>query len=386
MDATPDMTQAPLILIVDDDTVQRVIFQETLTEAGYRVEEASDGVEGLEAAHKLQPDLIMLDVMMPEKDGYEVCRELRADPRLEHVPVMIVTGLDDVESIEMAFVAGASDFLTKPVNWALLHYHVMYLLRTSRMEEELRQAKEAAEGASRVKSEFLANISHEIQSPLNRIIGFSELIQAQKHGPLEESYRGYAQEIIDSGKGLIKVMEGIVELARGDAGAMEASRETIDLKAAIDKALTEHKLFAAQQSVAIESDVPAGLPRLVGDKRMLAQLLSNLLSNAIKFSAEGNTVGMSVISNADGSMTLCVRDSGAGMGDADLQTALTPFSQLEGGLDRPQEGAGPGLPLAVMFAKLHGGTLEVENQTGGGTLVKVTFPAKRCLAGAHEPA
>ena len=110
-----------------------------LEESGYGVEEAENGKLALEAVARVQPDLVMLDVLMPDLNGFDVCAELRRDPAFCQLPILMVTGLEDIKSIEKAFKAGATHFVTKPINWTLLSYHITYMLRAAKMEKELRE-------------------------------------------------------------------------------------------------------------------------------------------------------------------------------------------------------------------------------------------------------
>ncbi len=131
-----------LILIIDDDAAHRLIARKALEQAGFVVEEAEDGKQGLLAVKKTRPDLVLLDVMMPKFDGYDVCVELRRDPEFMNLPVLMVTALDDIESINRAFEAGATNFVTKPVNWTVFAFHVKYILRASQNAEELYKTKQ----------------------------------------------------------------------------------------------------------------------------------------------------------------------------------------------------------------------------------------------------
>ncbi len=131
-----------LILIIDDDAAHRLIARKALEQAGFMVEEAQDGKQGFFAVMKTRPDLVFLDVMMPKIDGYDVCVELRREPELMNLPVLMVTALEDIESINRAFEAGATNFVTKTVNWAVLAFHVKYILRASQNAEELYKTKQ----------------------------------------------------------------------------------------------------------------------------------------------------------------------------------------------------------------------------------------------------
>jgi DNA-binding response OmpR family regulator len=130
------------ILIIDDDAGHLLIARKALERAGFSVEEAENGKQGLFAIKETRPDLVLLDIMMPEFNGYDVCVELRRDPEFMNLPIVMVTALDDIDSVERAFEAGATNFVTKPVNWMVLSYHVKYILRANKKAEELHRTKQ----------------------------------------------------------------------------------------------------------------------------------------------------------------------------------------------------------------------------------------------------
>ena len=144
MSGQPAYREQPMVMIVDDDQAQRVMVRAALEKLEFVVEEAADGEEALAAIKSTPPDIVLLDVMMPVLDGFGLCAQLRRDPRFTHLPVLMITGLDDVESIERAFEVGATHFLTKPLNWTLLGFQVGYVLRSSRLAEQLRLASDQA--------------------------------------------------------------------------------------------------------------------------------------------------------------------------------------------------------------------------------------------------
>jgi len=237
-----DKTEMPgSILVVDDDPVVRSLMRATLKTDGFTVVEAADGEEGCRLYEEHRPDLLLVDLIMPRKDGYELCRILRSRPESAYVPIVVATSLDDVPSIARAYDAGATDFIPKPINWLVLNHRIRYILRASRAFEEIRRnqerliaAKEAAEAANRAKSEFLANMSHELRTPLNAIIGFSGMMSDRMFGPLDEKYAEYASIIGDSGRHLLAIITDILDVAKADADRMMLAEERVVIEDVVE--------------------------------------------------------------------------------------------------------------------------------------------------------
>ncbi|GAA0589437.1 PAS domain S-box protein [Caenispirillum bisanense] len=245
----------------------------------------------------------------------------------------------------------------------------------------LRAAKEAAEVASRTKTEFLAAMGHELRTPLNAIIGFSEIMQLQALGPIgSETYLEYARDIRASGEHLLALVNDVLDVSRIETGNLTLTEEPVDL-ARLGKAV-EH--LALQRSldagVALAVDVAPGLPPYHADERRLKQILVNLLSNAVKFTQAGGAVSLSLERAAeDGSLIAVVSDTGIGMSEAEVERALQRFTQVDASLGRKYEGMGLGLSLARDMVALHGGTLSIRSAPGTGTSVTVRLPAERFL-------
>jgi response regulator RpfG family c-di-GMP phosphodiesterase len=207
------------ILIVDDDPIVRSLMRDALEDEGFSVVEAEDGVEACRVCEERLPVLLVVDVVMPQMDAFELCRELRNRPATKDVPILIATGLDDLHSVAKAYDAGATDFIAKPLNWLILNHRIRYMLRAARAFNELRQnqerlrtAKDEAEAANRAKSEFLTNMSHELRTPLNAIIGFSSMMRDQLAGPLGTQYLEYTKIIVESGTHLLAIINDILVL------------------------------------------------------------------------------------------------------------------------------------------------------------------------------
>jgi signal transduction histidine kinase len=388
----PARTHDAPILIVDDDDILRALMRASLENEGFSVLEASSGEEACEITASRTLGLIVVDVVMPGMDGYALCRMLRSRPETAFVPILMATGRDDVESVEAAYVAGATDFIAKPLNWPLLNYRVRYILRAARAFDELQHnqdrliaAKDEAEAASRAKSEFLANMSHELRTPLNAIIGFSTLIRDSLVGPLDPKYAEFAGHISESGNHLLTMINSILDIAKAESHQLVLNERDIDIASIAALSVSMAQEMAQKSEIQCSFDIEDNLPEFFADSAKLSQILVNLLSNAIKFTPAGGRVSLTVERDTIGDLIFCIADTGIGMSADKLPLALAPFSQIDSGLSRRYEGVGLGLPLTKRLVELHHGTLDIASEAGHGTVVTVTLPAVRFRSAAAPP-
>jgi signal transduction histidine kinase len=374
------------VLIVDDDPIVCALVRATLESDGFGVIEANDGVEGWERYEQHRPDLLLVDVVMPRMDGYELCRELRRRRDSAYVPIVVVTSLDDVPSIARAYDAGATDFVPKPINWLVLNHRIRYILRASRAFEELRRnqerliaARDAAEAANRSKSEFLANMSHELRTPLNAIIGFSGVMSDQMFGPLPQRYVEYADLIGQSGGHLLSIINDILDVAKADANRLDLAEEELDIVRITNLSSAIIKEMARKAEVRFTSEIEGQLPGLFADPAKITQILVNLLSNAIKFTPPGGRVRLKIERHRAG-VAFRIEDTGIGMAPEQIPIALSPFGQVDSGYARKYDGVGLGLPLTKRLVELHGGRMEIASKPGKGTKVSVYLPEERLLS------
>jgi len=250
---------------------------------------------------------------------------------------------------------------------------------TEKFEQEraLRTALRQAEIANKMKAAFLAAMSHELKTPLNAVLGFSEIIRDEMLGPVgHAAYSDYAGDIHKSGARLLAVINDVLDVSRLEGGLLtiEAHSENI-----LDVAEGAIKLARGltQDRRGIEIDVPAEMPSLFVDPRRLSQALGNLLANALKFTPETGRVRFVARLQPDGGIHLMVEDTGIGMAQETIAVALEPFRQLDGRLARRFEGAGLGLSISKALAELHGGYLSVRSAVGEGTTVTIALPVAR---------
>ena len=250
-----------------------------------------------------------------------------------------------------------------------------------RTEEELINARQQAEKASSAKSEFLAKISHEIRTPLNAIIGFSEVMIEERFGALgNDRYRQYLKDIHTSGGHLISLLNDLLDLSKIEAGKLELTFVCVNLNDLVQQCVAIMQQEANRERVIIRSSLGANLPAIVADARSVRQIALNLLSNSIKFTGAGGQVIVSTALTDEGDVALRVRDTGAGMSEQELQTALEPFRQLSTSSRYGSNGTGLGLPITKALAEANHARFRIVSEVDTGTLVEIAFPATRVLA------
>ncbi len=249
-----------------------------------------------------------------------------------------------------------------------------------RTEQELRQAKDAAEEASRHKSDFLARVSHELRTPLNAILGFSDIMRLGQFGELKnEKYRAYVNDIHASGGHLLAMINDLLDLSKIESGRMELNFTAVNLNDCFDHASRQLQEQATRARVLMRKSFPENLPRIVADQRAMRQIMNNLLSNAIKYTDAGGQVIVSATLTKNGALTLRMKDTGIGMKAEELAQALLPFSRVETP-GRERQGTGLGLPLTKALVEANRAEFMMSSEPGQGTLVEITFPTTRVLA------
>ena len=245
-----------------------------------------------------------------------------------------------------------------------------------RLASSYAREREHAIAANRAKSEFLANMSHELRTPLNAIIGFAEVITLRMWGANSDRYFDYAEDIVMSARHLLHVINDILDMSKIEAGRYELSLEDVDLPTVVGDCLTIVKGRAQDADIDLIDEFPTALPSVRIDARAIKQVLLNLLSNAIKFTPSNGAVYVAGDCDAEGQLTIRVRDTGIGIRPEDLSRIFEPFWQGDPNIRRRSEGTGLGLAISRKFVELHGGTLSIERGESGGTVATMRLPGR----------
>ncbi len=249
-------------------------------------------------------------------------------------------------------------------------------------EDNLKKAREEAQSKNRQKSEFVANVSHEMRTPLNAIIGFSEIIAKEQMGPTQnDRYVTYASDIHKISLHLLSLVDDLLDLAKIESGKLELEISDVDVGTATKECVNLIEPLANKANLSVKSKIAPDLPHVAANERSLRQILINLISNAIKFSPPHDEIKVSATLKEDGSLAMCVQDRGVGMSDADLKIALEPFGKIHRrNTKNPNLGTGLGLPLAKALAEANRAEFDIVSAPGKGTMVQLTFPSTLVLA------
>jgi len=245
-----------------------------------------------------------------------------------------------------------------------------------RLFNEIQEKRAELEVANQHKSEFLANMSHELRTPLNAVIGFSEVLMEKMFGEVNEKQAEYLQDIHESGRHLLSLINDILDLSKIEAGRMELDLSTFHLPTAVSNAMTLIRERAQRHGVTLGSEIDERLGDFQADERKVKQVLLNLLSNAVKFTPEGGRVDVSAKLDTD-HVQIAVRDSGIGISPADQAKLFGAFTQVGSDSARKAQGTGLGLALTKKFVELHGGSIAVTSEVGKGSTFAFKLPVRR---------
>ena len=377
------------IVVIDDEDSGRFVKVQTLRRAGFTVFEGATGTEALDLVGREKPDLLVLDINLPDFSGLEVTRRLRATedgpPALQILQISntAVATADRVRGLDQ----GADVYLTEPVDGPVLVATVHALLRVRRAEAALtaaldreRQAREIAEQANRLKDEFIATLSHELRTPLNALMGW---IWQLRNTTLTPAAQQRALDSIERNARMqAQLINDLLDVSRASKGKLQLEIRMVDLGSVIAGALESVRESLSQKELELHTEIASVF--VAGDQARLQQIVTNLLTNAVQFTPIGGRIAVTL--TADGSdAVLAVRDTGAGIDPAFLPHVFEQFRQGEGGLARKHGGLGLGLAVVKQLIELHAGSVVVASPgIGQGTTFTVRLPREDMRLSAED--
>jgi signal transduction histidine kinase/HPt (histidine-containing phosphotransfer) domain-containing protein len=383
-----DTKQKNHILIVDDEKMNIEILSGILYPE-YAVYMAKNGAAALDLANKYLPDIILLDIIMPDMNGFEVLTVLKASENTRHIPVIIITGLNSVEDEEKGLFLGATDFIHKPFSASIVRSRVnnqMQLVNQIRelvkLQQDLEAAVKTAEAANQTKSTFLAKMSHEIRTPLNAILGISEIqIQSETLKDPKETREAFTR-IFNSGDLLLGIINDILDMSKIEAGKLELTPAKYDVASLINDTVFLNMIKYENKPIDFVLNVDENVPSaLFGDELRIKQILNNLLSNAFKYTNAGE-VELSVsadLPTAEDSgdvITLVFRilDTGQGMTEDQITKLFEEYSRFNLEANRTTEGTGLGMSITQNLIHMMNGEILAQSKPGMGSLFTVRLP------------
>ena len=419
------------ILVVEDSRTQAQRLRLLLIREGYDVEVALTGREALAKVERRCPNLVISDVTMPEMDGFEFCRTMKASEATRRVPIILLTAKASPADVIRGLECGADNFIPKPYDDDYLlervrrifeqlehrnrghlqmevnltiggrritvsadRQQIMELLfstfeevsrshdELARANRELQKARAQADRANRAKSQFLARMSHELRTPLNAVIGFGQLLEMSTLGPQDRESVGM---IIKAGRHLLDLINEVLDIGRIDAGELTLSVEPVGIREVLQEAMDLMAPLAAERRVEMEGEVVTCDVHVMADRQRLKQVVLNLLSNAVKYNRPGGTVTIDCREGDDGRHRIEVRDTGPGIAPGNLGRLFTAFDRIGAEQDTAVEGTGLGLTLSKGLVEAMGGTLGVESEIDHGSTFWVELTgAEDQLRGAER--
>ena len=380
-----DAGQPASILVVDDIPANLQVLAGMLRDRGYKVRPVPSGKLALLAARHDPPDLILLDINMPEMNGYEVCQHLKADDMLQGIPVIFISALSDQLDKLKAFAIGGVDYITKPFQIEELYARVETHLKVRRLQIELEESNARMAKANEVlcrkqqelsdlhhrKDEFLAMLSHELRSPLAPILNAVQLLRLQTN---ENELQQQARIIIERQvTQLTRLVDDLMEVSRITTGRVQLRQDRVAVSDIVEQAVETARPLIDQRQQELTVSLPPQPIWLNADAARLQQVVVNLLTNAAKYTADGGQIWLSVQQEGD-ECVLRLRDTGVGIAPAVLPRIFDLFTQAERSLDRSQGGLGIGLALVHRMVEMHQGTVEADSVLGQGSEFVVRLP------------
>lgn len=364
-----DNEQSSKVLIVDDVQLNLDLMKEILSEQGYMIATAKNGKSAIAKAKAHKFDLILLDIVLPDIDGFEVCSHLKSNPQTQDIPIIFLTAKKEKDSIIKGFQLGAVDYIPKPFSKEELVARVNFHLTLRKTQNELIHSKEMAEAADKAKSTFLANMSHEIRTPMNGIVGMIDIL---KRTQLSGEQLEFLDIIEISAENLLLILNDILDFTKIEAGQIILDNVRFYLKYEVGEVVKMFKDKVEQKNLTFSYHIDPKIPEmLIGDPLRLKQVMINLCKNSIKFTNDGFVkIRIEAVSSSDSKIRIKfeVEDSGIGISPENQLKLFKSFTQADATTTRKFNGSGLGLAISKNLVELMNGNIGIISEEGKGAI------------------
>ncbi len=368
------------LLVVDDIEANRDVLSRRLQRQGYDVATAENGVQALEKLRAQSFDLVLLDIMMPEMDGYETLQSLKADEALRSIPVIMISALSELDAVVRCIEMGAEDYLPKPFNPILLKARIGASLEKKRAHdremllfEQLQDNYKRLQDLEKLRDDLTHMIIHDLRTPLTSVIMGMQTLEMV--GDLNGEQREMTAIALTGGETLLGMINDLLDVEKLESGAMQLDLSSFDVMELVTSAIAQVAPLVESKNLMLLRQVAADLPPLRADANKLRRVLVNLLGNAIKFTSENGTVTIEAHqSEIEYSMVFSVRDTGEGIPPESFGRIFEKFGQVESRQSGRVMSTGLGLTFCKLAVEAHGGKISVESQVGHGSTFSFDVP------------
>jgi two-component system, sensor histidine kinase and response regulator len=364
-------TQAASILMVDDNPVNLQVLASMLEQSGWRPRPVTSGRLGLQAARSTLPDLVLLDVNMPDMNGYEVCEQFKADPRLADIPVIFVSALGEAMDKVRGLRVGAVDYVTKPFHLDEIRARVTAHLELRRQRRELQASYEKLRDSERLRDSLVHMIVHDLRSPLAAIAGFLELFEEEAREKLGSETQEDVANAMRAARNMVRMINGILDVSKIEAQMMKLDLRECDLGRVVGQCLCDLESLVGARSLAFER--PAVPVLVLADQEIVARIVQNFLDNALRFTPAGGEIRVGITVEAEHTRVF-VSDTGPGIPADFHQGIFEKFVQVEGSAFPKNQTVGLGLAFCKLAVEAHGGQIGLASEVGKGSTFWFTLP------------
>jgi two-component system, sensor histidine kinase and response regulator len=363
-----NMNQINTVLVVDDELDNFDVIEMLLLKENYHLKYIPSGSEALNTLDLIKPDVILLDVMMPEINGIEVCKQIKSHPNWRHIPIIMVTALSSKEDLARCLAAGADDFLTKPVTAIELRARVASMLRIKKQYDELEFTLNSLKAANQLRQDMSYMIVHDVRNPLSSIYTCSEILLINK---LTDKQQKKVEQIFSSAQQIRSLTDDLLVMAQIESGKIKINSCDADICYLSEQLFLDFQAVAEKKKIQLVRDIPQIEKNILLDVKLFRRVLDNLLSNAIKFSPSGSQIKLQIDYPNQPEMQARVRiyDQGAGVKEEMRQCIFEKYEigNIMSGVSQ----IGLGLAFCKMIIAAHGGKIFVESNYPTGSVFTV---------------